>query len=191
MRTKMIKLILVLALGVIICLPVMARADSTWKFTQLGYYDNYPEDSSSAVKGAIDQIDVMITSGALDFADPGMISYGSGLTGWTVNNIDSKCVVATNIAAPTSADWNYVFVGTGPVYPFTLDWNAYYDGDFKVHEHIALSSSGKISNYYDTTKYIPDPVVRSSVVPLPPSALLFGTGLLGLGFWPRRKKNVG
>ena len=178
MRTKMSKLIVALALGAVICLPGMAQAD--WNFTVTGYYDNYPE-SGGPVTGPIDKIDVSITSGTFDFANPGMIDYGGQFSGWTVNNINSKFVQATNIAAPSSAGWNYTFAGTGPVYPFTLDWNAYDNGVFKVHEHIALDSSGGISGYYDTNP--------AQMVPLPPSVLLLGSGLLGLGFLPRRKKS--
>jgi hypothetical protein len=187
MRNKMINLILVLALGVVICLPGVALAD--WTFLgATSYVDNYPENYPTA-GDPITLIDAYITGGGISFSSTGMIDFNSEFSGWTPTLISSTFSQATNSSGDTAARWNYQFADPQQT-SFALDWNAFDStGEFVVHEHVTVAP-GIISGVYDTYQYIPDPLdCPTPAVPLPPSVLLLGSGLLGLGFLPRRKQS--
>jgi hypothetical protein len=180
-RMKRLKLLVVVALALVICLPVMANA--TWYMTDQGNYDNYPEAGYPPV--SLDKIFFEITSGAT-FEGGGVIGYGAGFSGWTVTPIDDQHVVATNNSAPTSATWNYQFTGS-PVANWGLYWDGYLNGVFQVGESdvttngaIYAGPRGNGDYYYDAP--------RGEVVPLPPTVLLLGSGLLGLVGWRRVRK---
>ncbi|MGD0827990.1 MAG: hypothetical protein ABSA09_07870 [Desulfobaccales bacterium] len=177
------KLILLLALGMLICLPGMAMAD--WYATDQGWYDNYPASGPPAYN--VDTIDFYITTYGLNFGGNGVVDYGSpGFSGWSVITTPYK-VVATNGSAPTSATWNYEFTGS-PLANYILIWDGYYNGNFVVGEidtvingAFQFGSTGYGYYFYDT------PIIPPTPTPVPPSVLLLGSGLFGLGLLGRRK----
>lgn len=188
MRTKMIKLILVLALGVIFCLPGMAMADSTLTGSA-GFYGSLPGNIGTYT---IDQFDSYITAGSVLFSsavisgDSATTNYGNFTSaGWTGTYLTDTSSTASGPAI-TKLAWNYNFQGSLS-FPFTMDINYYNNGAFQEHERFTVTSKGHGTDIWDTTPYL-DPSPNAAVVPIPPSVLLLGTGLLGLGFWPWRKK---
>jgi hypothetical protein len=180
---KRTKLLLVVALALSICLPGMANA--TWYFTTQNYYDNYPEGGYPAV--SLDKIVFQITSGAT-FEGAGVIDYGGGWSGWTLDSHGSY-VIATNVGAPTSATWNYQFVGSA-VANWSLVWDGYSNGVFKVGESDVVTNGQLYTGPRNNGDYYYD-APRAATVPLPPSVLLLGTGILGLAGlgWRRRKES--
>ena len=177
MSIRFSKLLMTLALGVLLFMPGMANAD--WTSLDQGWYDNYPFTSSPAVP--VNQLDFYITSGSATFdTSAPLASYGSpGFSGWTVTSYSPYYIVATNPSAPTSATWEYIFSGTGPVANYTLVWYGYYNGQFQMEE-IDTVTNGQVLGlsqggyYYYNYTPPPDPV------PLPPAVLLLGSGILGL-----------
>lgn len=172
------RLALLLAIAAMFCVPGMASAD--FYLTDLGYYDNYPDQGQPLV--SIDKIVAGMTSGSVLFTSvgPGMINYGSGFNGWTaVNSPGNSIVTATNALAPTSANWNYQWAGSMPTSgTWSLTWNGYNNGTFVVGEHLTFSGGTLISGnyFYD----------RPASVPIPGALLLFAPGLAGLALLRRR-----
>jgi hypothetical protein len=180
MRTLSAKLLVVLALGLVICLPGAALA---WSSLDQGYYDNYPLTGAPEVP--IDKIEFFIVDGSVTFAATPLVTYASpGFSGWTVIVISPTHVVATydSASGPTSATWYYQFTGPTPVPNYTLVWNAY--GDSFEYGEIVQLANGSLYNpvpgYYFTN--------AAYVVPLPASVLLLGSGFLGLGLLGWRRK---
>ena len=170
----LIKLLILLTLGAVICLPGMAVAD--WTSVDQGWYDNYPLANAPAVN--LDRIDFYITDGTA-FGSGGVVEYGSpGFSGWTITNLSATHIVATNASAPTSGTWMYQLADPGPAANWTLIWNGFYQGNFVLGETDNVINGacdfGPSGNgvYFSDTPYTP--------VPLPPTLLLLGTGLLGL-----------
>jgi hypothetical protein len=186
-------LFLAVAMAMVICMPGMAFADLITAVDQ-GYFDNYPA-AWPAAGPYFDRIEVSITGGTVIFSGPGLMalpdtgwpqsSYGAtsaNFAGWTGSKITDTFSIA-NYSGPSSgaAAWNYQFSGT-PGTAYALDVNFFNGSTFLLHEHITFNGNyGGVTGTYNSD--------QSTVVPIPPTALLLGGGLLGLvGLgWRRRK----
>ncbi len=185
---KRTKLLLVAALALVICLPGMAMA-----VTIAGGPVDNPIDWSQAWNeadvGNFNAVEAFITVGATDFQSP-----ISGLpSGWTGNTYVGfpDYTNATGLVT-TSLNFTTSFTVAQSV-PFTMDllaWNGGILGTGTVVDAVHAIWSGAgwsfVSFTTDGTGY-----ARPSAVPIPPSALLLGSGLLGLvGLgWRRRKES--
>jgi len=180
MRTKLIKLILVLALGVVICLPSMASAWMTG-----GFYEGYE---------FFDKIEIFMQDGTL-LTDPAMVN---------LSNPDWKSVLVNDTyTLITGPETNYLTNNFQLPDPDsvarTFDYLVYDKGQLLYGQIITLGGghldlpiwagadgiTGSNGIAYDRSD--PPP---TGVVPLPPTVLMLGSGLFGLGFLPWRKKTA-
>jgi len=135
-----------------------------------GYIGLYPDGYGGSE--SITRIDNFITAGTATFESPGMFNYpygGFDFTGWTPTFVNSTYCYATSAGDNTIA-WDYAFATVGAI---RLDLNYYDSTGFVVHEIMEFSNTGYgnfVKDTWDTHQY----------VPLPPSAILLGSGLLGL-----------
>jgi len=187
MKIRFCQLVMTLALGSLLCVPGMANAD--WTSVDQGWYDNYPFTGNPAVP--VNELDFYIVTGSATFdTSTPLASYGSpGFSGWTVTSHSPIYVVATNPSAPTSATWEYIFSGSSPVANYILVWYGYYNGQFQMEEADEVTNGqvlGLSQGGYYYYNYSPPP----AYTPLPPSALLLGSGIVGLAILGRRKKGL-
>jgi len=184
-----------MALGMLICLPGMASAD----WTLLGSYstvDNYAYGPLGTTGPAIQEIDYYIAGPVgLNFYGAGVIdtTYGPGFATWSVTTTTPYTVVATNTSPITTASWDYDFTGTGPPQNWELIWDAYSSststpGTFVTGEIVqvidgVLQAGPTGEGVYFTS----GPIIPPTPTPVPPSVLLLGSGLFGLGLLGRRK----
>jgi hypothetical protein len=164
----LVKLLMLLALGAIICLPGMASADYVQNWVENGLY-----------KG---------TYQTWDTAEAFLLSpgtwIGTGLTinsgtGWTATLINPTYALATGtpFISSTQGDFSFTTSATDLTGPFSFDW-VLSSGGTTVGVQRSIYTPGAGWSYADVTANPPQE--SRSHVPLPPTALLLGTGLLGL-----------
>ncbi len=177
MRKKLFKFVIVLALGAVICLPGIAVADWAQQFNESGV-------------GNFDAMEFLMVSGGSEWTNGAYAFNNNSWSGEIINPGYAKA----NGDTVTDLTFNLGGTDVGSPNVFTFDFLAW-DGDIltgTLKEHVSATFNGGWSfaapiiadvNNYDRTDPPPN------AVPLPPSVLLFGTGLLGLGVLPWRKKN--
>jgi hypothetical protein len=182
MRKNVLKYLAVMALGAVLLLPNLASATISF-LSNYGGYENWPPTISTPYSGNIDHMEVYITGGSATFdspylADTGDNSFNSG--GWTATSISPTHVAATTatVGGVAVVNWNDYFSGSTTILPLTVETNYFLGGVFKAHEYLNFPATGGFVNYYDS---IP--------VPIPPTVLLLGTGLLGLKGLRRKYKS--
>jgi len=190
MRTTMIKLVLVLALGVVICLPGVASAyivNSTWR-----------EAGSETATVAFTKLEVFVTDATV-LTDPVLVNLNRST--WTSTLVNEKYSLAEG-PPPGTIDYKWQFPGSGTT-PIEVEYLVWNDGVLNSAQHIIFTGNNctypagtrdwgyydgdGVHDFYGDLLPSRENPALGVVVPLPPSALLFGFGLLGLGFWPRKK----
>lgn len=186
MRTKLIKLIVVLALGVVILMPA-----SAWAWTA-----SFMEDGYSGITGhysTFNKIEVFMLDDT-NLTDPTLINFSE--SGWTGNVVNSGYFVAAK-ASPGGTVYFTLQLPDPSSQARVFDYVLFKDDVYVASQHITWNGGGWSYPYfagdgihaYDGSLYDRStPSFRDSAVPLPPTVLLLGTGLLGAGCLPLRKK---
>lgn len=170
-------LLVVLALAGVVCLPGMASADYVQNWVENGLY------GTPATYQTWDTTEAFLLS-------PGTW-IGTGLTinsgaGWTASLINPTYALATGNLFDSSTQGNFYFTtrATDLTGPFSFDWVLSRGG--------AITEGGTIVGVYNLTwtpgggwtglEFDPasPPSENRSPVPLPPTAMLLGSGLVGL-----------
>jgi len=165
----LVKLLILLTLGAVICLPGMAYADYVQSWTENGIYQG--------VTQTWDKEEIFLKTPG-NWTGTGLSGFSAA--GWSplLQLINPQYALATGpLYNPTvSGNFNYTTSSTNETDPYTWDmflWN----GDSLVGvQRSTWTSAGWV--YSDLTAT--PPAENRAHAPLPPTLLLMGTGLLGL-----------
>jgi hypothetical protein len=170
----LVKWLILLSLAGTICLPGMASADYVQGWVENGLYAGSYTTWNKAEA-------FLLSDGSWT---------GTGLTinsgsGWTATLINPTYALATGNLFDSSTQGNFYFTtsATDLTSPFSFDWVLSNDRGI-VGVQRSIYTPGEGWSYLDSTSN--PPLENRAHAPIPPTALLLGTGLLGL-FWLRRK----
>ena len=184
---KRTKLMVLVALATVICLPGMASAD--YLYTQTWYENGlYGTPATTQTWNIAEAV----------LETPGATWTGMGLSslsapGWTATLMSPTIALATGPTYNVGMSGDFWFTTTATLpstFPSTtdliVDWLLWNGTEFEGGQQIILTYAGGSPGGYPGIElgYSPDP----APVPLPPSALLLGSGLLGLGLLGFRRK---
>jgi hypothetical protein len=165
------RVIVLLSLGAVICLPGMAIANFTMSGST-GLYWAEPGPIS------FDRFDTYL-SGTATFSDAttggsvATIGYSGSFSGdgWSGIKISDTFSRATGPTV-TTLHWDYEFNGSSLGFPQRFDINYYNHGSFVGHEGYSITGYQAFQGGFDKTPYAP--------VPIPATGWLLGIGLIGL-----------
>jgi hypothetical protein len=176
------KVLMLLALAAIICMPVLAMADYTmsssfgYNWTDPGLGNGQPDPNFK-----YDQFNTSLTAGSVAFSSA---LYGTNYA--TISLTDAMWAGSFTDATHSTAfggpekgigqmQWDYNFAGDPPPGPYTIKIDYFDKGVLLGYELYNINGHSYEGSYHP--------------IPLPPSALLMATGLLGLVGLRRFKKS--
>jgi len=172
MKKNLPKFMVMLALAAVVYLPGMAYADYVQSWSENGYYQGTLQTWDTAEAFLLS--DGSWTGTGLSFSD----------TSWTATLVNPKYALATGPAY--SGNFSFTTHAMDLTGIFSFDWVLSYKGDIVGVDRLTWTPSGG----WTVTEYAPDkaPAENRSHAPLPPSLLLLGSGLVGLGLLRRKKR---
>ena len=173
MTKNFLKLVIILALAVIICLPGMAAADYVQPWTENGIYQSAYQTWN--------KMEIFLKTPG-NWTGTGVIFTESG---WSATLINPQYALATGPLYDSfiSGNFTYTTYSTDRTDPYIWDMFLWLDDQIVGVQHSVYSAGGW--TYTDVTND-PPPENRSPVS-LPPTVLLLLSGLAGLGLLRRRK----
>jgi hypothetical protein len=167
MKNLLLRVMVILALAASVCLPGLAHADyaQTWEENGL-YGGNYK---------TWDTAEAFLHTAGISWAGAGL-TINSG-TDWVVTLVNPQYALATGSEYDVRNSGNFSFTFSTTDGPFSFDWV------------LSLSGVGVVGAYGITwnpgvgvtgVEYNPiaPPAENRSAVPLPPTTLLLGSGLV-------------
>jgi hypothetical protein len=139
--------------------------------------------------GNFNRIELFIVDGNVDFTSPGQ--SGFSVAGWTAELINPHYSIATG-PETKNLSWNILFSEKSP---FSFDFFAF-DKKGNQLESARVSWNGgtkwpiTLINQLDYSIDLKNNMSTTSAVPIPPAALLLGTGLGGFIFIKRKNINI-
>jgi hypothetical protein len=163
----LIKYLIVMALAAKLCMPGVALADYVQTWLENGLYGNPATPQTWNTAEAFLLSDGSWTGTGLTFSD----------AGWTATLVNPKYALATGPLH--SGNFYFTTHSTDLTGPFAFDWVLSNTGATVGVYNVAGTPTGGWAGieYTDPVTYPPE---NRSHAPLPPSALLLATGLLGL-----------
>jgi hypothetical protein len=181
MKKNLSKFMVMLALAAVICLPGMAYADYVQSWYENGLY------GSPATYQIWDKAEAFLVSGGT-WTEPGL-AINSG-TGWTVTLINPTYALATTDTAYVSKASEYfnftTYATDRTAAAFVFDWILWHGTTIVGVDRLTWTPTGGWSGA-EIPPTTP-PTENRSPVPLPPSMLLLGSGLVGLVLLRRKKR---
>jgi hypothetical protein len=177
----LVKLMVLVALTAVICLPGAASAD--YLFTQTWYENGLYGTPATLQTWNIAEA-VLETPGAT-WTDTGL--SGLSASGWTATLMSPTVALATGPTYDVAKSGYFYFTtsATSPSNsPLSVDWLLWNGTTFVGGELITLTTAGGIP----VKELTQSPV--SSPVPLPPTLLLLGSGLVGLVILRQKKPST-
>ena len=175
MKQDLLKFSVMLGLAAVICLPGLASADYVQTWSENGLYGGTYKTWDTA--------EAFLRTPAISWAGTGL-TIESG-TGWTAALINPQYALATGSAYDVQNSENFNFTTSTTAGSFSFDWVLSSGGNIVGVDHLTWTSGGGW-----TGTEIPSasaPVENRSPVPLPPTLLLLGSGLVGLLLLRQRK----
>jgi hypothetical protein len=173
MHKSLMNLVVMVALAAAICLPGMAQADYVVNWVENGVYGNPPTVQTWDTAEAFLLSDGAWTGTGLSFSD----------AAWTATLVNPKYARATGPAY--SGNFPFTTSATDLTGPFSFDWVLSYQGVVVGVYNLTGTPTGG----WTGTEYTPAdaPPENRFSIPLPPSLMLLGSSLVGLGLLRRRK----
>jgi hypothetical protein len=173
---SIVKWLLLLSLAGTICLPGMASADYVQGWVENGLY--------AGSYTAWNKAEAFLLSDGSWTRTGLTINSGSG---WTAALINPRYALATGDLFDSRTKGNFYFTtsATNLTGPFSFDWVLSNDSGI-VGVQRSIYTPGGGWSYVEFTGS--PPLENRAHAPLPPTALLFGTGLLGLLGLRRKSK---
>ena len=183
MNKSVLKIFLVLALGMTICLPGLAMGDIIIVGDPLNV-GSWAQAFNESGVGSFNKMEFFIVSDTTDFEPPGISSFTA--SGWTGSLLNPDYILALGTPATINTNFTLQWITNQPI-AFEVDMLAWSGASVVDRAHASWNGSAwnftvlsNVAGNYD----------RSAAAPIPPTVLLMGSGLLGLvGFeWRRRKQ---